>query len=855
MVDRNGKQVKDIVLYMNTNIETYYCQVSEQVRSYSIYPPLPSRFTFDNTGTLTSYPNSLLEKTEYMISAKLIVGEVSLNITITVIDCPYGDPYIFDVKNDANVTYSSGDLIIYQGPRKHTLLSFCLPYKEYNYSITCTRANWNNECVARFYTESQHDYKVFKIPLDETQSGIVSYVETHPPAIHIKPIVTLNSDMNAEVYDCDGAEYSTVVEPAYSWAEVLMEYHIIQFTNPPNGIYEMSLVSNNSMGITRVNFTLAINQCPKGLEKINLIRDLSGYSEHIDVYENGEKRYSSMDARQVRLNGFICVNPSNHYLFHMFSGKGYKWLERVPVFVSDDSGPIAEYNIPRGKKEDNHNFYYALFVPFNSKLKFTKSTPADNWITTRFKETWKEGQTENWGSFEANEHLYIRKSFSIKLDHYSQLFVDLKTDNYATVYLNGREIGGIKEITSSYYQRLLIPLSYIEKENVVAVDVKKAPEQVNATSISFDLKVFAVSSMSIQQSVGGTPVSSQVVEDPEYSVVNAFDMKEDTYWNVTAYPASVDYFFPNSQKRVANMLMIHKAYNDSISNMRIEGIRDDNSTVILHSLKSKVFTTEKLFEYLRFENNDYYRGYRLVIESSANSGPLGLCDIRFMFANPLSCDKKSGVDTTELDSITYKNCPFYQVGKKQIKCVENDFEAVWVDDRSACLSRYPSRPLSFVDFTFVVDNLLTESVVSMKEKVIDMITNNVVVFEEEIQFGLIRDVSTNDLYRTEITLRFTVNYRIGDYIQYYLEETLQPKFNSLVKKYLGEKYSGSYVEKPRFYAPTNWLVVIIVLLVVLVCVLMVALYLLVRGKSDRKPKRLTKKLGGKKENEGLLDSV
>lgn len=56
MVDRNGKEVKDIVLYMNTNIETYYCHVSEQVRSYTVEPPLPSRFTLDNNGVLTSYP-------------------------------------------------------------------------------------------------------------------------------------------------------------------------------------------------------------------------------------------------------------------------------------------------------------------------------------------------------------------------------------------------------------------------------------------------------------------------------------------------------------------------------------------------------------------------------------------------------------------------------------------------------------------------------------------------------------------------------------------------------------------------------------------------------------------------------
>lgn len=109
MVDRNGKEVKDIVLYMNTNIETYYCHVSEQVRSYTVEPPLPSRFTLDNNGVLTSYPSSLLEKTEFMLVATLVKGKISLNITITVINCPYDDIYVFNVINDANVTYASDD--------------------------------------------------------------------------------------------------------------------------------------------------------------------------------------------------------------------------------------------------------------------------------------------------------------------------------------------------------------------------------------------------------------------------------------------------------------------------------------------------------------------------------------------------------------------------------------------------------------------------------------------------------------------------------------------------------------------------------------------------------------------------
>lgn len=145
MVDKSGKVVKDIVLYMDTNTDKYYCQVSEFVQKYTVDPPLPSRFSIDRDGILVSNPSELLEKTQYTIWAKLLSSVVSYNITITVIACPYDMVYKFDVRSEADVIYSAGDQIIYQGHVRHEFLSFCLPYKEYNYTITCTHGAWSTD--------------------------------------------------------------------------------------------------------------------------------------------------------------------------------------------------------------------------------------------------------------------------------------------------------------------------------------------------------------------------------------------------------------------------------------------------------------------------------------------------------------------------------------------------------------------------------------------------------------------------------------------------------------------------------------------------------------------------------------
>lgn len=44
-----------------------------------------------------------------MLVATLVKEKISLNITIMVINCPYDDIYVFNVINDANVTYASDD--------------------------------------------------------------------------------------------------------------------------------------------------------------------------------------------------------------------------------------------------------------------------------------------------------------------------------------------------------------------------------------------------------------------------------------------------------------------------------------------------------------------------------------------------------------------------------------------------------------------------------------------------------------------------------------------------------------------------------------------------------------------------
>lgn len=854
MVDEDGNEVEEIVATKGMFVGKFYLKLSsEKIKDSSIYPDLPSGMYFNKyDGWFHGVPTVLSEKIDYFISVNTTLGNTAnCTISLAIEACPYGSVKRMRVSRVGNITLSDNDKTVFQGVSEHEYQYFCLPEKEYQYSVTCMDVSLQH-CMFIFVDEDNHFFLVKRFLLGTTISGTVMLAETRPPSLLIQPIVTTK----AIHYRCEGVQHSTWVE-GVDGIRVDASEGILDFSNVPSGVYNLQLVSNNTVGIDRLNFTLAVNECPTNMIQLHVYHNRA--FEFLDFYQDDQMIYGTLESFTSTIDAALCIQSGARYHFHTYGFNGRMWAEQNPLYIQDSFGTIAEFR--SSLVEEERNFYYLLAVPPKSKILFTKKTPEENWAMPRYKAKWSEGVSNEWGDYESNKHVYFRKTFNLaSVDHYSFFYVDVSTDDLASIYVNGIEAVKLLQVNNTHHQRVRLPQSILkEGENVIAVDLMLNPSKVNATSIFFDFNLFMVSSQSIQVSGDGFAMSHQPGIDEEHTVQNAFDFNEKTYWNVTGYPASVDYFFPQSQKLVVNSLMIHQSYNDTPSSLRIEGIQDDNATVVLYSHKSRVFMTENLYEYITFNNTQRYHGYRIVFEDSVNHIPIGLCDIRLMYKEPLVCNKRFMLDEAPVGTVIYKNCPIYQVGKKQLQCVEQDYSPVWVDDRTACVSRYPRKPNSFVLSTVTLRGVSSQHFKDIEEKLVELITKNVIVLKEDISFVMLKDLSTSEYNSVQITILFIVDYRIGDYIDYYLKEKFSPKFASLVFEYLGPKYDGYVDGEPKLINPINWVTLLIVLLILLLLVSLITIYVLIRGKSTKNPKKLNRKLTKKQnkteEKQVLLEDV
>ena len=848
--DSKGNEVHEIEVYLYANIENYHCESDGRLSKYTISPKLPSGLSLSYDGILSGLTNKPLNNTVFTITATGY-DTYSLNFTMRVVPCIYGPSTKIELNGDANITLIHDSTVIYD-EFVSIRIGLCIPLTDYTYEVICTRLSRDYDCMIAITSENNHHYKLITADLDKKQTGILIMIETAPPKLSILPFQAVPNSLFHLHYDCEGIQYVTQVIPPIG--EISVEYHeaSIQFQNVPSGIHHLQLVSNNSMGIGTVNFTLAVNTCPDGMTKLDFSRERSDYNnERLEIFDPSNTLVYSTSLRMDTVpQAFFCLEEGKPYHFHMYGLKNSGWIERFPLRIFNSKGDVAHFFMHGNLKESWRHFYFNTLIPYNSSFAFSKQTPSSNWLSKKFKEKWQEGHSASFGNFDSSNHLYLRHTFNIDdLIHYSHFFIDLQYANQVTVYMNEVPLIQTQQPQEISNHRYHLPLSYLQQgTNILAIDIFNTNSSSILAPIVFDITLFMSTSQSFELSTGGSVSSIQPFNDPNHPVEYAFDSNEKTFWNVTGYPASLDYHFSYHEKRCINTILLHQSLYDTPSTFRIEGIEDDNSTTVLYSLSSSIFMTEHSYDLIQFDNTHFYSTYRIVFENSVHSIPMGLSIIKLMYTIPLSCQKRLGISSTALHTSVYKNCKFYQVGKKHIECIEQDNQAFWNDDTSACRSHFPHKPNSFIDSTIMIEGLNIDNFETIKEKLIEIITKHIIVLEEEINFVMLRDISTENAYITEITMRFTVDYRVGDYVHFRLIESFIPSFSQYIQS-INPKYSGSFIGEPKLYNPVNWVIVTLVCLLILALLILVIIYVIVR----RKPSRSTRKLR-KEEKRELLDN-
>ena len=153
------------------------------------------------------------------------------------------------------------------------------------------------------------------------------------------------------------------------------------------------------------------------------------------------------------------------------------------------------------------------------------------------------------------------------------------------------------------------------------------------------------------------------------------------------------------------------------------------------------------------------------------------------------------------------------------RCEDADGFVEWVDDKSTCLASLPQQGISFVDWSFRMTRLYYTDWPDVKEKFIAMLLRHITVFREQIAVVLVRDRTEDEVPVTQVYLRFAVNSRIGDYIQYSLD-LYRDDFDTWVKSEVGDSYESSIVGDVKLRNPVNYTMIGVCALVALVVIIL-----------------------------------
>lgn len=538
----------------------------------------------------------------------------------------------------------------------------------------------------------------------------------------------------------------------------------------------------------------------------------------------------------------VCWTPGSYRFYLSTTNDKPGWQSSVRLDVSDERGVLAEYQLPSPLFEMSRHFNFEYPVPSQSQWKMSRSVDS-KWTRVRFNDRkWESGVDGAWGSFSKEvSAIFLRRSFALDTTKYTFLQMDVKRaqDCDIIMYVNEKQVLVLSGPLFENSTRSTIPISSFSSPFVLAAEVRRAAGAAEVTPIVFDAKVTALSSECVIQSIGGVASGNQ---SGATRPSNAFDLNQNTYWSLYDYPGVLGYTFVSKSVVVNRATLVTK--DGSPTSIRVEGVHADNTTVVLFSTRSNYLGRNDIIV-LDFENDRAFPTYQFVFEKTETSSVFAVADARFYSCSDRQCKKKRGYEAARGGVTRYGKCPLFTVGTRQMHCVEGDNVVEWVEDRSTCVKRIPSKQTAFVDWSFDLMNVtLSQWESSAKASIVTILVSNMRVMEHEIDFVLARDITDEEL-KLNVFSRITLEVEIGDYIAKHFkmfESQLNEELQKVMKDASIRTLSIDLREPINVASIIQISVTVVIVLLVVACVYFIRLRM-------RSPKRKTLKHG---EGETLL---
>ena len=637
------------------------------------------------------------------------------------------------------------------------------------------------------------------------------------------------------------------------------------------GVHTFTMRASNEKGSSEVVLNIHINQCPSQLSYLHISRP-NGNSDYLYLYDINQNLVfnSYMDGE---FDQTLCLDPGRYYV-NVTRGEDSGEYEMYFLDEYDDVNDMMIWNV----KGDSQVQMITLGddIPFGSSLKYLISdNPDKNWNMKKYRDkNWKEGKTDNWGSF-SHSAVYFRKQFSVNdISQVSIVHVTIKGHDQVTVFLNGIQISYVdmssRNLTSI---RTTVPSDMISKgTNVICVCLTRSSSTSSTDMIDFDLKLKTIPAETLLRSLKGIANDQPLQTNSAYAAKNAFE-RQYIWWESIAVPVNLTYLFTNGDQSWINQISFYGTSNSVPVDFMIQGlvtVPDKNGSYVIVQADDLVHVQDDTFLYMQnhykvdFTPSRAYDGFRFVFyKGYNNSESIRIDRIQFYVRSNRMCKGSWGKEIRVGDNQIEK-CPFKYIGYRVKHCVlDVERKPIWEIDDSMCINRYAPKGISYVDTVFTVTNLPYGWYDSLFEKINTVVTSNLTVWNDDISYPIMKYQNIYDCSR-EVVMRFTLEEELGDYVEKKIAPILphlgKEAADKIDKDYL-RPFTVEFDLKATYRYPFPWSIVcwIVIGVVFYLLSLVVAIFcgrLTVRSNltSGKVPavKRLKKSKTVKQEEERLL---
>ena len=800
-----GEEISTLELQPYIEMEIVNCTGTVNITVWTIQPELPIGLRFSNkTGVFSGTPDVKDFKAVFTITGSNENDTLTTTLTISTGHCEYGE-YLFARTQSGygDLILKQNDVIMYEGTVRNTgkhCNPICIPKQTYEYEFTCGDYA---ECTV-YITDDLENYYMNHRAISKMSAvkGTMETIPSKPPTILIPEVISFALEENLDEFiRVEGVHQGITITPELPENIALFKLWTLQGKSSQTILQEFTISANNTKGITNKIVTIAIGICPQGMEMIQFDIDKPVYTMRYELFNEQQPDipiYSAYQHASATSRG-ICLSEGSYIINLITMAEKPGWDSSFGIEIKNEQGIIAKFNLPKEEFEYSRHFNYHKIIQLQTQWKMTTEIQTtEEWTHLEFDDKlWKLAKEGEWGSFSKQiDTIFIRKQLEIQQNMirntYSHIQIQIHHSNDVeiTLYLNKipiiNHLGQIHMSTTSttpISSTSTFPISILtQNTNILAAKVKRTSTAPITALIDFDIQLVTTSSMPFLQSVDGTASEIQEHSDPDYPPMSAFSNGWSRGWKVVSFPAILRYTFAENTPSVVNRITIENVNGNRPTNLRIEGVNNDNTTEVLHVMKSNNF----LFngeETIHLENMKAFPSYQIVFLDSANHTMISVGGVRFYTGLSGQCEKRKGYPKTFPGITRYGNCPLNKVGIRQMHCVEKEFGMEWEDDHSTCLQKTPAINTTFVDWVFEITNFTQKAWNEKQISMMKLLTEHLDVKSDEIDFVFSLDTSTEERKSLHIYVRFTLEADIGDHVARHLE-LAKPHFNIMVKNYL-----------------------------------------------------------------------